>query len=46
MKQLIKELANEIKDLYEFLTESASELKLDVIGICCDFSQYDTEEEE
>ena len=48
MKQLIKEasrLANEIKDLYEFLTESASELKLDVIAICCDFCQYDTEEE-
>ena len=35
-----------LKALYEYFIEMGSEeMKLDVIGICCDFCQYDTEEE-
>ena len=35
-----------LQALYEYLTDMGSEeMELDVIGICCDFSQYDTEEE-
>lgn len=35
-----------LKALYEYFIEMGSEeMELDVIGICCDFCQYDTEEE-
>jgi hypothetical protein len=36
-----------LQALYEFLTDRADyeEMELDVIAICCDFCQYDTEEE-
>ena len=35
-----------LKALYEYFIEMGSEeMELDVIGICCEFCQYDTEEE-
>ena len=35
-----------LKALYEYFIEMGSEeMELDVIGICCDFCQYDTEQE-
>ena len=35
-----------LQALYYYFTNMGSEeMELDVIGICCDFSQYDTEEE-
>jgi hypothetical protein len=35
-----------LQALYEYFTDMGSEeMELDVIAICCDFSQYDTEEE-
>ena len=35
-----------LKALYEYFTDMGSEeMELDVIGICCDFCQYDTEQE-
>jgi len=35
-----------LQALYEYFTEMGSEeMELDVIAICCDFCQYDTEEE-
>ena len=35
-----------LQALYEYFTDMGSDvLELDVIGICCDFTQYDTEQE-
>ena len=35
-----------LKALYEYFIEMGSEeMELDVIGICCEFCQYDTEQE-
>ena len=34
-----------LKALYEYFTCHYESIELDVIGICCDFCQYDTEQE-